>query len=80
MQGHPREEEYIKRLEKWHAAERKKRSRKPKAPADGGKHSDTSSASSTSSDDGDEVNNALTFVALDNMDESNRSEWIKEKK
>ena len=33
-----------------------------------------------SSNEEDELNNALTFVALDNMDEGNRAEWIKEKK
>ena len=77
MEGHSREDEYIKRLEKWHAAERKKRCRPPKNPEDN--HSDAGS-SSMSSNEKDELNNALTFVALDNMDEGNRAEWIKEKK
>ena len=45
MEGHPREDEYIKRLEKWHAVERKKRRRPPKNPENN--HSDAGSSSTS---------------------------------
>ena len=76
LQGHPRTGEYVKHLMKWHMLERKKAHRKPQD-----QRREEYDPSATSSSDGEnDVMNALTFIALDNMDECNRKEWIKEKK
>ena len=56
--------------------ERKKAHRKPQDQ----RREEYDASATSSSDEENDVMNALTFIALDNMDECNRKEWIKEKK
>ena len=78
MVDHPRLADYEKRLVKWHQAETKKARRQAKEPH-GDEGGDRESSSSEEEHDHG-MNNALPFVALDNMDEDNRKEWMKEGK
>ena len=74
MVDHPRLADYEKRLVKWHQAETKKVRRQAKEP-----HGDEGGDQESSSSE-EEHDHGLTFVALDNMDEDNRKEWMKEGK
>ena len=78
MLNHPRLEQYGKRLEKWHELERKSECRRQRQDPHGNEDGDGGSSCSGQEEDGG-VNSALTFFALDNMDEDNRKEWLKEK-
>ena len=78
MVDHPRLADYEKRLVKWHEAETKKERRQAKEPHGDEGGDQESSSSEEEHDHG--MNNALSFVALDNMDEDNRKEWMKEGK
>ena len=76
MVDHPRLEDYEKRLAGWHQADTKKARRQAKEPH-GDEGGDRESSSSEEEHDHG-MNNALSFVALDNMDEENRKARMKE--
>ena len=78
MVDHPRLADYEERSVKLHQAETKKARRQAKEPH-GDEGGDRESSSSEEEHDHG-MNNALSFVALDNMDEDNRKEWMKEGK
>ena len=80
MVDHPRLADYEKRLVKWHQAETKKNRRQAKKePHEDDEGGDQESSPSEERHDNG-INNALSFVSLDNMDENNRNEWMKDGK
>ncbi len=80
MEGHPRLDEYLGKLEKYHKLAAIKATKRAKTPGHAAdvEHSEASVSSSSSEDEG--KNAALSFAALDGMDDCNSKEWKKEHK